>query len=570
MKRRYIAWAATSLLCATATESLAQATAQKDSTLNRTVVVENLYNPDIMNANKVNIVPTLEEPQTVKKAIDYAIVQRPALRFGFSPIENFGTTPLPESPRRGYLRAGYGTNGNADARLSYRFDWGQRDRLDALVQFRGMDGTIDLPDSRTGKTEWEARSYRTQGGLDWTHRFNTLTLGVRAEGENQVFNYPTYPRRVSGGHQHNMLGDVRVSLANNQSDADIRFKASTGLLYAKQKYAFRTDDTDSHTEYIIRTRAHAAGDLNERTTIHIAAQMDNFFHSPGGNYDKVSNTSLQLNPYLTSEGKQWKARIGMHLDPFIRKGGTHFSLAPDLYGEYTVAEGYSIYLQAGGGRVLNDFRRVNALDPYADFPPYLTDGPSGEGFYNLRHAYDQLDGRLGIKATPMNELGLHLYGGYRMTEDKLFSVSTTKAFCGALMQDDANAIYAGASAQYTWKEFFTTRAEFEWSRWDCDVLDQYVALVPELMFHWTADVQPISGLNIGVSYRFEQYTAPDGMSSDQKPDAMNLLGVTASYRLLPQLTVFVKGDNLLDASHYRYITVPTQGIHVLAGASLEF
>ena len=46
----------------------------KDAQLDRTVVVENLYNPDIMNAHKINIMPTLEEPQTVKKQIEYAII----------------------------------------------------------------------------------------------------------------------------------------------------------------------------------------------------------------------------------------------------------------------------------------------------------------------------------------------------------------------------------------------------------------------------------------------------------------------------------------------------------------
>lgn len=561
MRKRYIVWA-TTLLCAATTDIQAQEAAPKDSTLNRTVVVENQYNPDIMNASKVNILPTIEEPQATQKAINYATERKPAGRFHFDPMTNFGTTPEQKSPRKGYLRAGYGTNGNVDALLSYRTGWSKRDLLNASLAFRGMDGTID----RKNAPEWEARAYRTSADIDWTHRFNTLTLKVAAGGENQVFNYPIADR----GHQHNLTGNLQATLANNRRDADIRFCAGTGLLYAKQKYAFRTDDTESYTEYIISSHALVAGDINERTCIQIAAQMDNFFISPGGNYNTVRNTSLQLNPYLTVEGKLWKARIGMHIDPIFRKGDTDFSLAPDLYGEYTVAKGYSLYLQAGGGRVLNDFRSTNHLAPYACFPPYVAEAAEGEGFYTPTHTYNRLDGRFGLEATPMNELHLHLYGGYRMTKDLLFAACTPEEACSQLIQDDANVLYAGVSAQYSWKKFFTTRAGFEWSKWDSNLFDAGLPLIPELSFRWSADVHPIGGLTIGASYRYERYGECEAPLQETRPEAMNDLSINASYRIMPQLTVYATGNNLFDSSYSRYIGVPAQGIHFLVGAAVEF
>ena len=36
----------------------AQEPEKKEAQLDRTVVVENLYNPDIMNAGKINVMPT--------------------------------------------------------------------------------------------------------------------------------------------------------------------------------------------------------------------------------------------------------------------------------------------------------------------------------------------------------------------------------------------------------------------------------------------------------------------------------------------------------------------------------
>ena len=52
-----------------------------DSTLNRTVVVEQEYNPDILDASKINILPKVEEPTVAKKEIEYSIVSMPLSSF---------------------------------------------------------------------------------------------------------------------------------------------------------------------------------------------------------------------------------------------------------------------------------------------------------------------------------------------------------------------------------------------------------------------------------------------------------------------------------------------------------
>lgn len=540
--------------------------------LDRTVVVENLYNPDIMNANKINIMPTLEEPQVAKKQIEYATSTKPSKQFGFAPMASFGETPQLADAQKGYLRLGYGNRGNVDGRLSYRLDLGKRDELNANLAFHGMDGTIELPEPIGDYEEWNARAYRTTGVIDWTHRFNPVSLSVEADWENQVFNYMNFNQWADNTHQHNILGSVNASVSSNDHDADFRFHAGTGVLYAKQKYAFGYYDEQSsepYAETIIRSHVQVTGDINERTSVHLAAQMDNIMVNPGGNYKDVSLTVPQLNPYLTSEGKQWKARIGAHIDPLFGNGGSEFSFAPDLYGEYHVAKGYSVYLQTGGGRVLNDFRTINRFDPYAEFPVFR-DGIENKGFYSPRHSFHQLDGRLGFRATPVNELSLHLYGGYRITKDQLFSTLvpdySNEHLC-YLMQDDANLLYAGASVLYAWKELFTTQAEIEWNKWDSDLTDTYSTLLPELSFRWTAEIHPIKALSIGLSYQYEQRCKD---MSDNRPDAVNNLGITASYRLFDWLSLYAQGDNLLNQKYYQHMLQPVQGINVLGGAVLQF
>lgn len=76
MKRNHYIFLGMALV---ALPSLAQVQPQsKDTTMNRTVVVEQEYNPIILDASKVNVLPKVEEPVVNKKEVEYAISSTPA------------------------------------------------------------------------------------------------------------------------------------------------------------------------------------------------------------------------------------------------------------------------------------------------------------------------------------------------------------------------------------------------------------------------------------------------------------------------------------------------------------
>ena len=50
----------------------------KDSTVNRTVVVEQEYTPDIPDASKINVLPQVEAPTANKKTVEYDVTLVPA------------------------------------------------------------------------------------------------------------------------------------------------------------------------------------------------------------------------------------------------------------------------------------------------------------------------------------------------------------------------------------------------------------------------------------------------------------------------------------------------------------
>ena len=148
----------------------AQNTQPKDTTMNRTVVVEQEYNPDILDASKVNVLPKVEEPTVSKKEVEYATTFFPATSIPADLMRPYVGTEVQPGSKPGYIRAGYGNYGNLDLLANYLFRLSDRDKLNVRFQMDGMDGK--LTDSELGamaealagaqysqKQEYEADAY---------------------------------------------------------------------------------------------------------------------------------------------------------------------------------------------------------------------------------------------------------------------------------------------------------------------------------------------------------------------------------------------------------------------------
>ena len=139
---------------------LAASAQQQDTTLVRTVVVENEYNPTVMDASKINVLPKVEEPTVPKTHIDYSATIRPVSAWNYQAMNPIVKEWKADAAYRGYLRAGDGNNGNVGAQLGYLWDISKKDRLNVVASLNGWNG--------------EMRGYNWQDnnwiGNDWTSR----------------------------------------------------------------------------------------------------------------------------------------------------------------------------------------------------------------------------------------------------------------------------------------------------------------------------------------------------------------------------------------------------------------
>lgn len=181
----------------------------------------------------------------------------------------------------------------------------------------------------------------------------------------------------------------------------------------------------------MQIKADVSGSLSQEQTVGVVTQMDNFFYSADGfkNY-----SSLTFNPYYRYVANHWDLRLGAHVD-FSLGPAKGLEVSPDLLAQYVFSNSYVAYAQLGGGRVLNDFRRIESLSPYVPFLQY-------------DNSYTQLDFKLGLKSYVGGGFWFDVFSGYQSTSDDLCIVGNLPRMVNA----DTKHFYLGSVLKYKFKD----------------------------------------------------------------------------------------------------------------------
>ena len=421
------------LICAglvTLTNMAAQQQQKNDSTVNRTVVVENQYNPEVVDAFKVNVLPKIEEPAVAKTQIDYASAIHPLGSFPVTHMDAMERELSPEKARRGYVRLAYGNRNNTDLKGAYLWNITDRDVLDVMATFHGYSGNIgagydfdpvsyDIPVLNYDK-EWKHRFFRTGASLKYTHDFDKVSMYVGGDFASQVFSYmpnlfesflqsEEKTEAPSFGHQLFMSGGGYVGVSSVKDALPVEFAFQTGYKMFNRKHGIYIPGGIS--ESVVNTKGYISAGIDDRQDIGVTFGMDNVF------YDKSfsSYSLIKLRPYYSVKTESVSFTAGVNVDFQISNDGG-LKLSPDVRFDYTFADNYLLYVHVTGNTRLNDFGTING------FSPFWVQSPIYNFPLQLNTTYTPYDAKLGLKASPVAGFGLGIYGGYRETRNELFSM----------------------------------------------------------------------------------------------------------------------------------------------------
>lgn len=531
-----------------------EARAQKqanDSTVNRTVVVEQEYNPDIPDASKINVMPQVEPPTVSKKAVEYDATLTPANQIPATVMQAYTGKEAQAKALPGYVRLGYGSKGNLDARANYLFTFSARDRLNLNFHLNGRNGKLDLPGD-LGK--WKSYYYHTHAGMDYTHAFRKADLNVAGHFDLSNFNF--LPNSMNA-KQKFTSGDLHLGVKSTSADLPLQFRAETNLLlYGRQHEWAYTDAKES----IVRTLAEASASISEEQSVAVAFVLNNVFYS---NNSFEDYTALNLTPYYLFQNDDWKVRLGAHID--LAFGfGKKFYASPDVSAEYTFSDSYRLYAQAKGGKLLNDFRRMEAVSPY------------GEVGVQPEATYEQLNAALGFKASPAAGFWFNLYGGYQNLKNDLLQMQAYNEhltgdhpFTPLLSTGNTQNVYAGAALSYDYKNILSFSASGVYRNWSIDneeTQNEGLLFKPALEAKFEASFRPVSAAIVNVGYRHIEREKVEG----EKTDPVANLYLGGSYEFFKGISAYVRVSNLLNKDYQYYRGYPTEGINFLGGVSFKF
>lgn len=538
------------LACALPTQAQSQA---NDSTLNRTVVIENQYNPQIMDANKINVLPAIEEPQASKKQIEYATGARPFGAFRHNAMPVFGERPTQPDAPRSYIHLGYGNNGNVTAALNYLFNLSEADKLNVNASF---DGKNFEPDTE-GYEGWKSRFYQSNVQADYVHKFTTGELGAQARFGTQAFNYlPMMPEDGTAltDKQSNMLGGARLFFRSTNRNLTWQYHAEAGISHFGRSYLPLVEESNAETKFRFDGGlSYGWNDNTHRAGLDLRAD-----HATFSLDDTESNGIIGLTPYYELRNDAILLRVGADIDltTGIESG---VNIAPDVTFEYTFNQRYKLYAQAGGGTLLNDYFRFNELTPY-----WLFYGP-GMQFENT---HVQLDASAGFKASPVDNLWLNFFAGYELRDKEMANTGYTDTgnglIYGLMAQGKANNFKAGLAASYRYKDLIEVSLDGTYRSWSTDDATPYLLWdKPELDLRLDLGIHPVAPLTVNLGYRHCSYT--DGVM-----ETVGNLHAGVDYRFFDFLSVWAKATNLMNKDYSYYFAYPEEGINFTVGASFRF
>ena len=557
---------------------------QKDTVLTRQLELQRDFNPTLQDANKINTLPAVREPQVTKANTTYATWATratPALEISL-PNPGSVMTEIPFNLQKGYVTLNAGNYANIYGALGYRFLDKKNDKVNFIFLHNSTNGEVEY-NQLSDPQRMKMRYMDNFGKLNYKHLFEGAALDLYASYLHSQFNYYGNNFGESRVHEdkNQMLGvfNVKVALQNTQTDL-LNYTGSLNFHNFTTKYGWNLLDqslTGNQIEVDLDLNKSFLGGDN---LVGIKGNFTGMF------YDKLilrdgTETSnflmVDANPYIHFEGFNWKARLGANIDLVI-DDENKFYVSPNIALSAMLTENSSLYLNAVGGVSKNTY-----LDMYKE-TRYLLPNTI------VKHSYTPfaIDG--GIKVGEIDGFRIDVFGGYKKTQDEHFFIldsdynqdnSKTQGiyneFLYPVLGELTHSHVGGRLQSNIWspleislklqKNFYSVEKvkgletpPTELKAWNKPGFETDL----QATFTATKELK----LMLGYYFANDRWTIAKGQSIEM--ENINNLSAGAIYLINNMFSINVKADNILNLSYDIWYGHPAQGINVMGGFTFKF
>jgi len=539
-----------SLLLITAFSAKAQHSASQDTVLKgSSIEVIQSYKPQVKQAPKPKLVPTLPPVDTTHPVFNYDVPQQ-TLNYTYSsaplrPLalgKDTARSPFPNYIKAGggnistiYLDAGIGEFQGAD--------------YESSIHLHHISQKSDLQYQQSSLSGIEAEGTLHKHGNDWH-------AGIDAE-RNQ-YNYYGYNHDLntySKDSTRQTYASIKAVIDMNH-DADAADKVSYhpllfGSLYTA-KYNIRETSLGVAAPFT----------YNLDTSLQAEASLNGTLTELNTSAFTIPNNFIQLALGLNLH----KDAISGHvfLDPTIGAGNSAY-LLPDILASYKISSAFRVNIGWQALLHQNTLQQLTTENPFI----YLLPGTLLSSYQVQQSRNDEVfasfDGSLGhhfvfsAKASWWSYTALPGFLNSITDQRQMYTtyedVKATSLQASARYQV-ANTFSVGLSG--TFYNFYSISQEHVWQQPDARIK-------ADLM------IRPIQKLTVtGYLSLLGGMYAQNNMGDAVKMNTIVDIGGNAEYSIIPRLSAFLQVNNLLDSKYQRWQGYQAYGLNIYAGLRLKF
>lgn len=557
------------------TLSLAFSYAQdKDTIADQTVNVIKPYTPTISDAFKIKDNPKLSDSNAVKKKeIKYNIFSIPVAST-FTPAKGKAATVDRVKPVKlydNYASLGFGNYTTVLGEVYLNHELSRDENVGGYFSHHSSQGGIDglLLDDNFSKTNLNAHytkneryfNWKVDGGFDMqTYNWYGLPQDLFGQAEaNTIDPKHTYTSFNVGGKvnfDNAIVKDVSLRFRHFGDDRDSgenRFKANTN-------FEVMVQDAEIETEVFLD------GLVGNFDSTYEGLSSINY-----GNFMVGLAPSYQLNQ------DDLTINLGVRLTYFndTELSESKFYIHPNIDASYRLVDELLIaYGGLKGGVIQNSYYDFANVNPFVS--PTLFIAPTDQQFKTF----------VGVKGKLTNNISYNVSGNYTSEKGKaLFKANDTfttptedyqfgNSF--GVVYDDVTTFSIAGEMNVDFNRNFSLGVKGEYFAYDTDNEAQAWNL-PDLEASLFLDYQISEQWFAGASAYFvgERKDTVGVVGSLSSPTRVSLesyfdFNAHVGYKINDQLSVFAKGNNILNQNYERWSNFPVQGIQVLAGATYQF
>ncbi|RAR49119.1 hypothetical protein B0I10_104264 [Flavobacterium lacus] len=562
---------------------------KKDENIGTEVVnVVKPYSATISDAFKVKETPSLDDDDNSKKEeIKYNIFSFPVAST-FTPAKGKAAgvdKPKKEKLFSNYATLGFGNYGRILGELFVTEQLSQTDYVGGMLRHHSSQGGIDeaILDDKFYTTSLDLtygsqqRNFNWNADLGYQHQvYNWYGIDQNYFNREEAFYVAIDPSHTY--HNFNLGGKIGFedSFFTGASLQYNRFWDNYGSAENRflVKPSFEFDIMDA------AVKTNVIGD-------YVSGSFErNYFNL---NEIKYGFTNFGLNPSISLTQDDWAFDVGVSLfySADIENSKSKFFIYPKITASYKLVGDLMIfYAGADGNLQQNTYRDFTNENPFLS--PTLFIAPTSKPYdvfaglkgklagnvsYNVRGSFAQENDKALFRNNvfPMttdpalpNDVEPYAFGN---SFDVVYDDVKTLSFFGELKADLSKNISAGINGT-----FRSLSAKDQAEVWNLPSITFGANVDANITEKWYA------GLNLFfVGERKDQVIAPDVLNdpafyafATKTLDSYFDVNANVGYKYNERLSLFLRGNNLLNQSYERWLNYPAQQIQVVLGANYKF